>query len=89
MMALPELAQQLLEREDDVSAVAASYFESRMRSTSAGRQPTLGPGRCAQAQEMPIHAEGYSAGEMKHGPIALVEPSHSPAIAVMATFTTR
>ena len=23
-----------------------------------------------------MHAEGYAAGEMKHGPIALIEPGH-------------
>jgi glutamine---fructose-6-phosphate transaminase (isomerizing) len=29
-----------------------------------------------------IHAEGYPAGEMKHGPIALIDP-HLPIVAVM------
>ncbi len=24
-----------------------------------------------------IHAEGYAAGELKHGPIALVRPGHA------------
>jgi glucosamine--fructose-6-phosphate aminotransferase (isomerizing) len=29
-----------------------------------------------------VHAEGYPAGEMKHGPIALIEP-HLPIVALM------
>jgi glucosamine 6-phosphate synthetase-like amidotransferase/phosphosugar isomerase protein len=29
-----------------------------------------------------IHAEGYAAGEMKHGPIALINP-HMPTVAVV------
>jgi glucosamine--fructose-6-phosphate aminotransferase (isomerizing) len=29
-----------------------------------------------------IHAEGYAAGEMKHGPIALLDPS-TPVIGIM------
>ena len=29
-----------------------------------------------------IHAEGYAAGEMKHGPIALIEPSFLSVVLV-------
>jgi len=31
-----------------------------------------------------IHVEGYAAGEMKHGPIALIDPA-VPVIAVVPT----
>lgn len=85
MMALPELAQQLLEREDDVKAVAAKYFESR-NALYLGRGvnlPSALEGALKLKEISYIHAEGYSAGEMKHGPIALVEPSlFTVAIAV-------
>ncbi len=77
MLSLPELAQTLLDREDDVKAVAAKYFESP-NALYLGRGVNLATameGALKLKEISYIHAEGYSAGEMKHGPIALVEPS--------------
>jgi len=85
MLGLPELAQALLDREEDVKAVAAKYFESP-NSLYLGRGvnlPSAMEGALKLKEISYIHAEGYSAGEMKHGPIALVEPSlFTVAIAV-------
>ncbi len=77
MLNLPEQAQQLIEREDDVKAVAAKYFEAP-DALYLGRGvnlPSAMEGALKLKEISYIHAEGYSAGEMKHGPIALVEPS--------------
>jgi len=77
LLNLPEQAQQLIEREDDVKAVAAKYFEAP-DSLYLGRGvnlPSAMEGALKLKEISYIHAEGYSAGEMKHGPIALVEPS--------------
>ena len=35
-----------------------------------------------------VHAEGYAAGEMKHGPIALIDPSF-PTVAIATTHALR
>ncbi|MGI5820236.1 MAG: glutamine--fructose-6-phosphate transaminase (isomerizing) [Armatimonadota bacterium] len=85
MLGLPEQAQQLLDREDDVKEVAAKYYEAP-DALYLGRGvnlPSAMEGALKLKEISYIHAEGYSAGEMKHGPIALVEPSlFTVAIAV-------
>ena len=45
------------------SSGAASTTRSRSRARSSSRRSRY------------VHAEGYPAGEMKHGPIALIEPA--------------
>ncbi len=77
MLGLPEQAQILLDREEDVKRVAARFFESP-NALYLGRGvnlPSAMEGALKLKEISYIHAEGYSAGEMKHGPIALVEPS--------------
>ncbi len=77
MLNLPEQAQEIIEREDDIKKVAAKYYE-RPDSLYLGRGvnlPSALEGALKLKEISYIHAEGYSAGEMKHGPIALVEPS--------------
>ncbi|MFO8078810.1 MAG: glutamine--fructose-6-phosphate transaminase (isomerizing) [Armatimonadota bacterium] len=77
MLGLPEQAQEILEREDDIKDVAAKYYEAP-DALYLGRGvnlPSAMEGALKLKEISYIHAEGYSAGEMKHGPIALVEPS--------------
>jgi len=85
MLALPGHAQMLLDREDDVKAIAEKYYEAN-NSLYLGRGVNLASameGALKLKEISYIHAEGYSAGEMKHGPIALVEPElFTVAIAV-------
>ncbi len=85
MLKLPEQAQELLEREEDVKRVAEKYYESP-NALYLGRGvnlPSAMEGALKLKEISYIHAEGYSAGEMKHGPIALVEPNlFTVAIAV-------
>jgi len=85
MLSLPEQAQQLIDREDDVRQVASKYYEAP-DALYLGRGvnlPSAMEGALKLKEISYIHAEGYSAGEMKHGPIALVEPSlFTVAIAV-------
>jgi len=81
----PKLAEKLLAREDDVKAIAAKHYE-KPNSLYLARGVNLPSGMegALKLKEISyIHAEGYSAGEMKHGPIALVEPNlFTVAIAV-------
>ncbi len=85
LLVCPELAGQLLNREDDVKTIAAKHYQ-KPNSLFLGRGvnlPSAMEGALKLKEISYIHAEGYSAGEMKHGPIALVEPNlFTVAIAV-------
>ncbi len=76
LLRAPQLVRQLLDREEDVKAVAAKHYR-KPNSLYLGRGvnlPSAMEGALKLKEISYIHAEGYSAGEMKHGPIALVEP---------------
>lgn len=85
LLALPDQLANLLAREGDVKQVATRYYQLP-NSLYLGRGVNLASaleGALKLKEISYIHAEGYSAGEMKHGPIALVEPDlFTVAIAV-------
>ncbi|MCA1906366.1 MAG: glutamine--fructose-6-phosphate transaminase (isomerizing) [Desulfarculus sp.] len=75
LVALPGLVQQVLEREDEVKAVAETFCTAR-DFLYLGRglcYPIALEGALKLKEISYIHAEGYPAGEMKHGPIALID----------------
>jgi len=77
IMAVPDQAEELLRREDDIRELAEVYYPLD-NSLYLGRGinlPSAMEGALKLKEISYIHAEGYSAGEMKHGPIALVEPA--------------
>ena len=72
---LPDLIGQTLDREPAVRALADELFESR-HALYLGRgiqMPIALEGALKLKEISYIHAEGYPAGEMKHGPIALID----------------
>ncbi len=72
---LPDLIGQTLDREPQVKALAEQLFESR-HALYLGRgmqMPIALEGALKLKEISYIHAEGYPAGEMKHGPIALID----------------
>jgi glucosamine--fructose-6-phosphate aminotransferase (isomerizing) len=72
---LPDLISRVLEREAQVKALAELLFESR-NALYLGRglqMPIALEGALKLKEISYIHAEGYPAGEMKHGPIALID----------------
>ncbi len=72
---LPDLVGQTLEREDATRALAETLFEYR-HALYLGRglqMPIALEGALKLKEISYIHAEGYPAGEMKHGPIALID----------------
>ncbi len=85
LLEMPRHAEELLKREDDVIAVAQRFYQLE-DSLYLGRGvnlPSAMEGALKLKEISYIHAEGYSAGEMKHGPIALVCPElFTVAIAV-------
>jgi len=72
---IPDLAGRCLDRENDVEAVARSLINVN-HCLYLGRginMPTAYEGALKLKEISYIHAEGYPAGEMKHGPIALID----------------
>jgi glucosamine--fructose-6-phosphate aminotransferase (isomerizing) len=81
---LPELVQQALATNGDVRRIAARYFRCR-NFLYLGRQynyPVALEGALKLKEISYIHAEGYPAAEMKHGPIALVD-ENTPSVFVV------
>ncbi len=72
---VPDLAGRCLDREDEVKKVAESFLEvdNALYLGRGVNMPTAYEGALKLKEISYIHAEGYPAGEMKHGPIALID----------------
>ncbi len=78
---VPDLVGRTLERESEVEAVAHVLKDIR-DCLYLGRginMPIAYEGALKLKEISYIHAEGYPAGEMKHGPIALID-EHMPVL---------
>jgi glucosamine--fructose-6-phosphate aminotransferase (isomerizing) len=74
---IPDLAGRCLDREAQVENVARALLNTQ-HCLYLGRginMPTAYEGALKLKEISYIHAEGYPAGEMKHGPIALIDRS--------------
>jgi len=83
MRELPAQVERALDLEDQVARIAAAYRDAR-DILFIGRHtgyPAALEGALKLKEISYIHAEGYPAGELKHGPIALVEPG-VPVVAI-------
>jgi glucosamine--fructose-6-phosphate aminotransferase (isomerizing) len=76
LLELPAQAEELLRREPGVAALAKKYAASQnaLYLARGVNLPSAMEGALKLKEISYLHAEAYSAGEMKHGPIALVEP---------------
>jgi glucosamine--fructose-6-phosphate aminotransferase (isomerizing) len=77
LLLVPGLVGKCLDREDQVVAVAQALMNTN-HCLYLGRginMPTAYEGALKLKEISYIHAEGYPAGEMKHGPIALIDRS--------------
>jgi glucosamine--fructose-6-phosphate aminotransferase (isomerizing) len=75
LLALPQLLEQTLKAAGEVEAIASRYH-TRTDFLYLGRginYPIALEGALKLKEISYIHAEGYPAGEMKHGPIALID----------------
>ncbi len=75
LISIPDLVGKCLDRQKDVEAVAEALKETRS-CLYLGRginMPIAYEGALKLKEISYIHAEGYPAGEMKHGPIALID----------------
>jgi len=72
---MPEQVAEILELDDAIKALAEEYHENR-NFLYLGRGynfPSALEGALKLKEISYIHAEGYPAAEMKHGPIALID----------------
>jgi len=73
---VPGLASQVLDQADKIKAIAKKYAKSEdfLFLGRLAMFPIALEGALKLKEISYIHAEGYPAAEMKHGPIALISP---------------
>ncbi len=75
VLSLPEKIEKILDKNEEIKALAEKYYQAR-GFYFIGRKysyPVALEGALKLKEISYIHAEGYPAGEMKHGPIALID----------------
>ena len=75
LVALPGLVERTLELDDQISALAEDFVDKH-HALFLGRgmlNPVAMEGALKLKEISYIHAEAYPAGELKHGPLALVD----------------
>ena len=84
MLQLPAAIAQTLKVDSEVASVAKGFFQARdFLFLGRGRcYPIALEGALKLKEISYIHAEGYPAGEMKHGPIALID-EQMPVVIVL------
>ncbi len=82
LRALPNQVSAVLDRAGAIKQ-AAAYFRDARSAFFIGRNrnfPTMLEGALKLKEISYIHAEGYAAGELKHGPLALLD-ANTPLVA--------
>ena len=83
MEALPDLMEQIFQQEQQIAQLAELFSQAEY-VMFIGRQvglPIALEGALKLKEISYMHAEGFAAGEMKHGPIALIEQD-GPVVAL-------
>jgi len=85
LMRLPRYVEQVLQLDPEIQAIAHRYFKaSDFLFLGRGIMYPIALEGALKLKEISyIHAEGYAAGEMKHGPIALID--ENMPVVVIAT----
>jgi len=80
---VPDLVSRCLSRENEIEKIALKYRDVRdMLYLGRGiNMPIAYEGALKMKEISYIHAEAYPAGEMKHGPIALID-KEMPVVAI-------
>lgn len=84
LFSLPTLLEQVLKLNSQIKSTAA-YFLDKHNALFLGRGiefPIALEGALKLKEISYIHAEGFPAGELKHGPLALID-THMPIVALM------
>jgi len=75
LLHVPTLVERALEQNDAIEQIAKAYFKANdfLYLGRGPNYPIALEGALKLKEISYIHAEGYPAGEMKHGPIALID----------------
>ena len=86
LVELPMAATEVLKHDDRIETIAADIAKARdvLYLGRGALYPLALEGALKLKEISYIHAEGYAAGEMKHGPIALIDPA-VPVVVVAPT----
>lgn len=74
---LPEAIESILSHDEEIADIADTFM-TKQHALFIGRgilYPIALEGALKMKEISYIHAEGYPAGELKHGPLALVDPN--------------
>jgi glutamine---fructose-6-phosphate transaminase (isomerizing) len=84
IMRVPALMEEALKLNEQVEKVARNYMQARdfLYLGRGMNYPIALEGALKLKEISYIHAEGYPAGEMKHGPIALID-EHMPVVVLV------
>jgi glucosamine--fructose-6-phosphate aminotransferase (isomerizing) len=80
---LPAKAQLVLDQAETIKAIALKYVDERdfLFIGRGYNYPVALEGALKLKEISYIHAEGYASGEMKHGPLAMID-EHFPTFAI-------
>ena len=83
LLAVPSLVDRMLQQSDRYEEIASQLPEAgNLLYLGRGLHYPIAMEGALKCKEISyIHAEGYPAGEMKHGPIALID-RHTPTVAI-------
>ena len=86
LQAIPDQVKEVLSQANHIQAIAEKYhrFNNWLFVGRKFNYPIAMEGALKLKEISYIHAEGYPAGEMKHGPIALINPD-MPTVAIVPT----
>ncbi len=75
LLALPRKLEETLELDEQIEQIAREFMNARdfLYMGRGNQYPIALEGALKLKEISYIHAEGYPAGEMKHGPIALID----------------
>jgi glucosamine--fructose-6-phosphate aminotransferase (isomerizing) len=83
LLRLPDQISEILSQADSIQTIAEQYsqYANFLFIGRLYNYPTALEGALKLKEITYLHAEGYAAGEMKHGPISLIEPRF-PTVAI-------
>jgi len=86
---IPEKMQAIVDKRDEIHDIALKYFNSRdfLFLGRGVNYPNAHEGALKIKEVAYLHATGHPAGEMKHGPIALIDDK-MPVVALAPQSTT-
>ena len=84
LVRVPALMEEALKLNEQVEKIARNYLKARdfLYLGRGMNYPIALEGALKLKEISYIHAEGYAAGEMKHGPIALID-EHMPVVVLV------